>query len=47
MKNYIFIPKYTTKLNNIDIVDNLKEGRIGIYLNELIPNIKITMNLNF
>ena len=45
--SYNYKKKSFIKLNNIDIINNLKEGKIGIYLNEFIPNIKTGMNLNF
>ena len=33
------------KVNDIDILDNMKNGKIGLYLNEFIPNIKINLNV--
>ena len=37
--------KTFVKVNDIDILDNIKTGKIGLYLNEFIPNIKINLNV--
>ena len=29
------------KVNDFDILDNIKKGKIGLYYDELIPNIEI------
>ena len=33
------------KVNDNDILDNIKTGKIGLYLDEFIPNIKINLNV--
>ena len=43
--SYNYKKKSFIKVNDNDILDNIKIGKIGLYLNEFIPNIKI--NLNF
>ena len=37
--SYNYREKTFVKVNEIDILNNLKEGKIGLYQNELIPNI--------
>ena len=37
--------KTFVKVNDIDILDNIKTGKIGLYLDEFIPNIKINLNV--
>ena len=32
------------KLTEVDIIDNISNGKIGLYMDELIPDIKITKN---
>lgn len=43
--SYNYKKKSFVKVNDIDILDNLKTGKIGIYLNEFIPNIQINLNV--
>jgi len=33
--------KVFVKVNNIDLIDNITAGRIGLYLNEFIPNLSL------
>ena len=30
---------------NLDLIDNITSGKIGLYLNEIIPNIKLNLNI--
>lgn len=39
--SYNYRKKTFVKVNDIDILNNLQNGKIGLYLNELIPNIEI------
>jgi len=39
--SYNYKHKSFVKVNNIDILNNLENGKIGLYLNELIPNLEI------
>lgn len=43
--SYNYKKKSFIKVNDLDILDNIKIGKIGLYLNEFIPNIKINLNL--
>ena len=43
--SYNYKKKSFVKVNDIDILDNLKTGKIGLYLNEFIPNIQINLNV--
>ena len=43
--SYNYNKKTFIKINDIDILDNIKIGKIGLYLNEFIPNIKINLNV--
>ena len=39
--SYNYKKKTFVKVNDIDILNNLQNGKIGLYLNELIPNLEI------
>ena len=39
--SYNYQKKCFVKVSDFDIIDNIKEGKIGLYLNEFIPNINI------
>lgn len=43
--SYNYKKKSFVKVNDLDLIDNLKNGKIGLYLDELIPNIKINLNV--
>lgn len=43
--SYNYKKKSFVKVNDLDILNNLKLGKISIYKDELIPNIKLNMNL--
>lgn len=43
--SYNYKKKTFVKVNDLDILDNIKTGKIGLYLNEFIPNIKINLNV--
>ena len=43
--SYNYKKKSFVKVNDNDILDNIKIGKIGLYLNEFIPNIKINLNV--
>ena len=43
--SYNYKKKSFVKVNDIDILDNIKTGKIGLYSNEFIPNIKINLNI--
>ena len=43
--SYNYKKKSFVKINDIDILDNMKTGKIGLYLDEFIPNIKINLNV--
>lgn len=42
--SYNYKQKTFIKINDFDIIDNISNGKIGLYMDELIPNIKITKN---
>ena len=42
--SYNYKQKTFIKINDFDIIDNISNGKIGLYLDELIPNLKITKN---
>lgn len=39
--SYNYKKKSFVKVNDNDLIENIKSGKIGLYLNEFIPNIKI------
>ena len=39
--SYNYNKKTFMKVNDFDILDNIKKGKIGLYYDELIPNIEI------
>jgi len=41
--SYNYKKKSFVKVNDIDILNNIKIGKIGLYLNELIPNINMNV----
>ena len=43
--SYNYKKKSFVKVNDIDILNNIQTGKIGLYLNEFIPNIKINLNV--
>ena len=43
--SYNYKEKTFIKVNDYDLIDNLKTGKIGLYLDEFIPNIKINLNV--
>lgn len=43
--SYNYKKKTFVKVNNLDLIDNLQNGKIGLYLDEMIPNIKINLNI--
>ena len=43
--SYNYKKKTFVKVNDLDLIDNIKTGKIGLYLNEFIPNIKINLNV--
>ena len=43
--SYNYKEKSFIKVNDNDLIDNLTKGKIGLYLNEFIPNIKINLNV--
>lgn len=43
--SYNYKKKTFVKVNDLDILDNIKTGKIGLYLNEFIPNIEINLNV--
>ena len=43
--SYNYKKKSFVKVNDTDILDNMKTGKIGLYLDEFIPNIKINLNV--
>jgi len=43
--SYNYKKKSFVKVNDLDILDNMKTGKIGLYLNEFIPNLKINLNV--
>ena len=43
--SYNYKKKSFVKVNDLDILNNLKLAKISIYKDELIPNIKLNMNL--
>ena len=43
--SYNYKKKTFVKVNDTDLIDNIKTGKIGLYLNEFIPNIKINLNV--
>jgi len=43
--SYNYKKKSFVKVNDIDILDNIKNGKIGLYSDEFIPNIEINLNV--
>lgn len=43
--SYNYKKKCYVLVNDNDLIDNITTGKIGIYLNEFIPNIKINLNV--
>lgn len=43
--SYNYKKKSFVKVNDTDLIDNIKMGKIGLYLDEFIPNIKINLNV--
>ena len=43
--SYNYKEKSFIKVNDNDLIDNLTKGKIGLYLDEFIPNIKINLNV--
>ena len=43
--SYNYKEKTFIKVNDYDLIDNLKTGKIGLYLDDFIPNIKINLNV--
>lgn len=43
--SYNYKKKSFIKVNDTDILNNIQTGKIGLYLNEFIPNIKINLNV--
>ncbi|MBQ2872449.1 MAG: hypothetical protein IJE89_00400 [Bacilli bacterium] len=43
--SYNYKKKSFIKVDDNDILENIKIGKIGLYLNEFIPNIKINLNV--
>ena len=43
--SYNYKKKSFVKVNDIDLIDNIQNGKIGLYMDELIPNIKINLNV--
>jgi len=43
--SYNYKKKSFVKVNDNDLIDNITTGKIGIYLDEFIPNIKINLNV--
>ena len=46
-KHYTYDNKIKSfiRVNDLDIVDNIHNGKMGLYKDELIPNIKINLNV--
>ena len=42
--SYNYKQKSFIKINDFDIINNISNGKIGLYMDELIPDIKITKN---
>ena len=43
--SYNYKKKTFVKVNDLDLIDNIQNGKIGLYLDELIPNIKVNLNV--
>lgn len=43
--SYNYKKKTFVKVNDLDLIDNIQNGKIGLYLDEIIPNIKINLNV--
>lgn len=43
--SYNYKKKSFVKVNDTDLLENIQNGKIGLYLNEFIPNIKINLNV--
>ena len=43
--SYNYKKKSFVKVEDTDLIDNIKTGKIGLYLNEFIPNIKTNLNV--
>ena len=43
--SYNYKKRTFVKVNDLEIVDNIQNGKIGLYLDEIIPNIKINLNV--
>ena len=43
--SYNYKKKTFVKVNDLDLIDNIQTGKIGLYLDEIIPNIKINLNV--
>ncbi len=43
--SYNYKKKSFVKVNDLDLIDNITSGKIGLYLNEIIPNIKLNLNI--
>ena len=41
--SYNYKKKSFVKVNDLDLIDNIQNGKIGLYLDELIPNIKLNV----
>ena len=43
--SYNYKKKTFVKVNDTDLIDNINMGKIGLYLDEFIPNIKLNLNV--
>jgi len=43
--SYNYKKKSFVKVTDLDLIDNITSGKIGLYLNEIIPNIKLNLNI--
>lgn len=43
--SYNYKKRCFVKVNDFDLIDNINNGKIGVYLNEFIPNIKVNLNV--
>lgn len=43
--SYNYKKQSFVKVNDNDLIDNIKNGKIGLYIDEFIPNIKINLNV--
>ena len=43
--SYNYKKRTFVKVNDLDLIDNIQNGKIGLYLDEIIPNIKINLNV--